>query len=207
MITVRGFGHPSVRASHGKTLELTPELDLGPGGTCVVAIRSSAEGAALAGAVECVLVAGDHRVEFTALANPDWDTTDRAVVRRSHVRKRDTIVTHASLAASDLPHAMVDALRDPLQEVLLEVRPVQHQPDRLVIVVGPEIAQAELDAADVIADPASAYARGRRLVVGLPGPALLMSAPQPVVVHGLEIQRAGGHGVAARRGRGARQRP
>jgi hypothetical protein len=189
-LIVRGRGHPSVRASHGKTLELTPETHLGPGGTCVVAVRSTVAGEPLAGAVECVLTAGAHRAEFTATANPDWDGADRAVLRRSAVRKRDTIATHASLAAADLPPEMVDALRDPEQEIVLEVRRAQPQPDRLVIIADGEVPPAERDAADHVADPADAQVGGRTLVVGVPPPAVLAEAPQPVEVHGLPIQRA-----------------
>lgn len=190
MITVVGRGHRTVRASHGKTLELTPEHDLGPGGTCVVAVRSSADGAPLAGAVDCVLSAGEHRVEFSALANPDWDSTDRAVLRRSDLRKRDTLATHASLSAADLPRAMVAALQDPTHDVLLEVRPATRQPDRLVVLADGLLPDAERDAADALADAATVTVQGRTVVVGTPAPALLVAAPQPVEVLGLPVQRA-----------------
>ena len=187
---VRGQGHPAVRATHGKTLEFTPESELGPGGTCVVAVRAGADGDALAGAVDCELTAGVHRIAFAAIANPDWDRRGRAVIRRSGVTRPDTLATHASLAARDLPPDLVDALRDPAQLVELSLRRARPQPDRLVIIGAGEAPAAELAAADLLAEAGTVGVHGRVLSIGVPSPALLAAAPQPIEVHTVPVQRA-----------------
>jgi hypothetical protein len=184
-LVLRGRGHSAVRASHTKTLELTPSLDLGAGGTCVVGVGSVVDGPPLAGAVRGELSAGGHHVLFEAIANPDWDPTGPAVVRRSEVRKPNTVATHASLAASDLPVELRRALRDPDVDVRLELVRVTPQPDRLVIATG-EVPVAERAAADLITQADPPTIAGRVLYLGRPSPATLSGAPQPIEVVGYE---------------------
>jgi len=184
-LTLLGHGHPAVRASHGKTLELTPSSELGAGGTCVVAVGARVDGVPLAGALRGELSVGDQHVTFEALGNPDWDTSGPAVLRRSDVRKPDTIATHASVSAAELPAELRAALRDPGAQVRLVLRRSAPQPDRLVIAAG-EVAAGEREAADLITETDPSAVTGRVLHLGRPAPALLLGVPQPVEVVGLD---------------------
>ncbi|MCW2497805.1 DUF371 domain-containing protein [Jatrophihabitans sp.] len=178
MTLLLGHGHPAVRASHAKTLEFTPSAELGAGGTCVVAVGASVEGVPLAGAVRLELTAGAASFSFEALANPDWDATGPAVVRRSDVRRPDTLATHATASAADLPRELVAALRDRQTPISLRMTRLQPQPARLVIVAGP-VPAAEQEAAG-----------GARLLVTYPAPPELLAEARPAEVLGLPPQQA-----------------
>ena len=68
-----GRGHPAIRATHTKTLELVPGTELTERGTCIVAVDTSAEPPApMAGPVRVRISAGDVRASFDARANPNW---------------------------------------------------------------------------------------------------------------------------------------
>jgi hypothetical protein len=179
-LTLRAQGHPAIRATHAKTLELTPATELGAGGTCIVGVGMVVHGSPLAGWVRAELTVGGERIEFDALANPGWDETGPAVIRRSDVRKPDTIATHATLASADLPRSLVAALASPAADVGLVLRAVSPQPPRVVIV-----AEGPLPPAEVAAAGGS-----RVLVHGPAAPEVLLGAPQPVEVYGLPIHRA-----------------
>ncbi len=118
-----GRGHPEIRATHAKTLEFSPDEEIGRGATCVVAVgcRPPLEARAFAGAVRLEITAGDHTVVVHALGNPLWVPGGTAIVRRSDVRLTDTIATDADLAAADLPRDLVAALADPATPVSLTV--------------------------------------------------------------------------------------
>jgi hypothetical protein len=179
-LTLRAHGHPAVRATHAKTLELTTATELGVGGTCIVGVGLQVEGVPLAGWVRVVLDVDDQHIEFEALANPGWDVTGPAVIRRSDVRKSDTIATHATLASADLPRAALAALARPGSDITLVLRPMSAQPPRLVMVAVGPVPEAEVAAAG-----------GERvLVVGTAAPDVLAAAPQPVEVYGLPLHQA-----------------
>src|SRR3954447_4221171 len=112
-----GRGHPAIRATHGKTLEFSADPDITARATCVVAIRRSGDAAPVAGDVRVTLRAGAESFSFDARGNSSWDPSGAAVIRRSPLRLPDTLATHASAAASDLPPSLVEALRDPDVEV------------------------------------------------------------------------------------------
>ncbi|SHG15935.1 hypothetical protein SAMN05443575_1537 [Jatrophihabitans endophyticus] len=188
-----GRGHPAVRATHGKTLELSPGAELTERGTCIVAVAAEAEPVApLAGAVRIRLTAGGHRFDLDAVANPAWDPAGPIVIRRGPLRLPGTFATDATAAAADLPAELVARLRDPDTLVTVDVaeRPAA-QPllvlcaaDPLATHPGPALA-AELARADqlIVEDagarrlvgPARGAAGGRTVVVAtadLPGTSL-----------------------------------
>lgn len=187
---LRGRGHPAVRASHAKTLELTPEADLGLGGTCVVGVATITSGGPIAGALDGELTVAGMTVTFTALGNPGWDPTGAAVVRRSAVRKPDTVATHATVSAADLSADVVAALRDPLNEVTLRLRHAIPQPTQLVLAPMGNADPAEWAAADLVTVTPAPTILGRVLVIGSISAAALEAAPQPIEVVGVEGAQA-----------------
>ena len=193
LLVLSGRGHSAVRATHAKTIEFTPAASLGAGGTCIVAVSSSVSGAPAAGMVELEIATGSIRCVFTARANPDWDPAGPAVIRKSDVRRPDTLATHASLGARDLPNELRSALAVPNAEVTLTVRRGAESGLHVVLVSGSPSA-AERAAADLEVsggDDVEPPLRGRVLVVGDSIPRRLLSAADRTLeVYGLTPERA-----------------
>lgn len=119
-VTVTAVGHPAIRASHSKTLELTADAALTPRATCVVGVSAAFDAAALAqlrGLVVYELSAGDQRGSGTAVINPDHAVVDRFVIRRSRHADGETLAVGAAGAAADLPRELAAALAEPERPV------------------------------------------------------------------------------------------
>lgn len=141
---VRGRGHPDLRATHGKTLELTAAPEVTARATCVVGVAAHLDPDELAmprGRVAVTLAAGGLAAAGEAVVNPDHDARERAVVRRSGERDPDTLLLHSSLTARDLDAALVAALADPRTEVVLTVTELD-RPRPLVLLGRPGVVPA-----------------------------------------------------------------
>lgn len=198
-----GRGHPAIRASHGKTLELVGGTDLTERGTCVVAVGVEPARDRVAGPVRITITAAGRSFALTARANPSWDPSGPAVIRRSPLRLPGTLATHATAAASDLPRDLVAALRDAATEVIVDVEPVAGPPTAVLFAVDPEAPDdprlaAELAAADLVVaeDDRAAAMTGERVAHGpvdvtgrvlvlatreLPGATVLAALADPAV--------------------------
>ena len=168
-----GHGHPAIRATHRKTLELTPEPDITERATCVVAVGVDGLHAPLAGDVRVTIRAGDAAFTFEARANSSWDPTGTAVIRRSPFRLPDTFATQAGAAASDLPRALVAAMREPGAVIETEIEPIRGRPCAVLFALDPTRpndprVRAELAAADLVVaeDEDAARAVGERVAHG-----------------------------------------
>jgi hypothetical protein len=167
-----GSGHPAIRATHHKTLELTPDVDISERATCVVAVGAAGALQPLAGDVRITITAGTESFTFEARGNPAWDPAGTAIIRRSPFRLPDTLATHATAAASDLPRALVAAMRDGRTAIELSAEPIRGR--RCAVLFGFEPAlhdrrlAAELAVADVVVaeDAAAARALGTRTAHG-----------------------------------------
>ena len=184
---ITGRGHPAIRATHAKTLELAPDPDITERATCVLAVRSTAAPAEpLAGPVRITIGAGGHAFTLHAHANPQWDPHGPIVVRRSPLRLPGTLATHADAAAADLPPALVAALRDPDTTVTVDVTPLAAPGAVVLFAADPArpadpALRAELAAADVVvAEDAPA-----RALTGRSDP-----VPQPVSARTLVVATA-----------------
>ncbi len=185
-----GRGHPAIRATHAKTLELTPEPDVTERGTCVLAVGADAEPPSpIAGPVRIRLTAGAGRWSLEALANPSWDPAGSAVIRRGPLRLPGTFATDATAAAADLPRDLLAALQDPGTLVTVDVLPLPPAAPTLILAAADPLAAAasaalaaELERADEVltedadarrlAGPDRGGPGGRTLVVAtrdLPG--------------------------------------
>jgi hypothetical protein len=151
-VTFSCRGHPAIRGTHPKTLELTREQDISCRATCVVGVGAEVEPEDLAGFVgplSITLHAGPHQEVVRARAEPMFRLQRSIVIRRSRYRSPDTFAIEADRGAGDLDRELVASLR--------------HRDARLVVTVSGRRSVAA--------------ARGARLtvVVGLeaPPPALL----------------------------------
>jgi hypothetical protein len=168
-----GSGHPAIRATHHKTLELSTDSDITERATCVIAVDAHGMDRAVAGDLHVTVRVGTDAFEFTARGNSAWQPGGPAVIRRSPVRLPGTFATHATAAASDLPRALVAGLQRPGGEVVVEVEPL---PGRLCAVLyaldpdRPDDARltAEIAAADLVVaeDEVAARAVGERVAAG-----------------------------------------
>jgi len=168
-----GSGHPAIRATHHKTLELTSDADITERATCVIAVRTAGADRAVAGDVRVTVRVGTESFAFTARGNSSWRPGGTAVIRRSPVRPHGTFATHATAAASDLPRALVAEVQRPDAEVVVEVEPL---PGRLCAVLyaldadrpDSSTLSAELAAADLVVaeDAAAARVIGDRVSSG-----------------------------------------
>lgn len=149
-----GRGHPAIRATHDKTLELAADDSITARATCIVAVGTTVEPPApLAGPIRLRLAAAGRRFSVDAIANPLWDPSAGAIVRRSRWRRPDTFATEADAASSDLPRELVAALADPDVLVTVDVAPRPAEVSTLVLfaATGPSPAlDAELAAADLV---------------------------------------------------------
>jgi hypothetical protein len=168
-----GHGHAAVRATHTKTLELTPDTDITERATCIVAVGIDQAPGALAGPVRITIRAGDQAFTFEARANSSWEPGGTAVIRRGPLRLPGTFATHASAAASDLPRSLVEALRHPDNAVEVTVEPIRGRPCAVLFALdpsspndprlGPELAAADLVVAE---DEVAARLIGQRVAHG-----------------------------------------
>lgn len=141
-LAVTGHGHPAVRATHGKTFELTADADLTERGTCILAVAADLAalraGPALAGPVRITLTVGDHAGTVAAVANPFAAPGRRLVVRRSEHAGPDTLAGLADRGAADLDARLLAALPDPATVVRLEAVEAGERPvDNALLAVVP----------------------------------------------------------------------
>lgn len=168
-----GSGHPAIRATHHKTLELTPDSDVTERATCVIAVGTGGADTPVAGDIRVTVRVGTESFAFTARGNSAWRPGGSAVFRRSPVRPPGTFATHATASASDLPRSFVAALQQPHARVAVDIEPL---PGRLCAVLfaldpdrpdDPRLA-AEFAAADLVVaeDEVAARAIGERVAAG-----------------------------------------
>lgn len=137
-MVVRARGHREIRATHGKTLELTGEAEISGRATCVVGVAAELEPGdvgLLRGAVSITLAAGGRSASGTAVINPDHGVRDRLVIRRSEWADADTLAVASTLTADDIDADLAALLADPDTEVTLTLAETEPVPP-LVLLTG-----------------------------------------------------------------------
>jgi hypothetical protein len=137
-VSFEARGHRLLRATHGKSIEITSDLEITTRATCVIGVGATLPWQLrnLRGAVKVVLSSGDAATEIVGHVNPSYDSPSRLVIRRSGTTDGDTFLVQADTTADELPRELVDALRD--ADAILHVDVVEiHQPPPLAI-VGPD---------------------------------------------------------------------
>ncbi len=171
---IAGRGHPSVRATHPKTLEFSADTTITERATCVIAVRSRVDAPTrLAGPVRITISVGGESFAFEARANGGWVPSGSAVIRRSPLQLPGTLATRADAAASDLPPSLVAALRNPSAEVVAELERIPGPPTVVLFALdanrpdnprlAPELAAADLVVAE---DETAARLLGERVTAG-----------------------------------------
>ena len=181
-VTGTAAGHPEIRATHAKTLELVREPEIGARATCVVGVSAVLDEEALAalrGRVELAIEAGGESVAVRGRLNPAFRPGDPLIARRAAAVTRDAFLIDCDTVAADLPRSLIAELADPGARIALRVEELAHEHAPAVLVAGAE-AGAEARAAVAAAHRAGATV--------LPSPGL---APGDAVLAVAGIARAG----------------
>lgn len=137
-VAVTAVGHPAIRASHGKTLELTVDAAITPRATCVAGVSAVFDADALAqlrGPVSYEIEAAGWRGGGEALINPDHAAAHGFVIRRSRHTDAATLAVAATVAAADLPRELVAILAEPGRSVTVTI--TEHRPPPPLVILAP----------------------------------------------------------------------
>lgn len=124
-VTFSCWGHPAIRGTHAKTVELTREREISARATCVVGVSADVEPAELVGFTGPLLVtlrAAGYEEVLRATAHPGFRLTESLVIRRSQHRSANTFATGADRGAKDLPRDLLKALNHTDTRLLVTVR-------------------------------------------------------------------------------------
>lgn len=126
-IEFRAKGHPDIRATHGKTLEIKREDACSPRETCVVAVGADwrpADLKRLYGAVVLTIEAGDLSETVHAEIAPGFASPDRIIVRKSADQTdAATLAVNADKGAADLSRTFAKRLADPDAALVVRIAP------------------------------------------------------------------------------------
>ncbi len=144
-VLLRARGHPNVRASHGKTFEVTPDEAITQAGTCILGVARTVEGdpAALRGHVDVTLSCGSVRQTTSGTINPLYLAGDPFIFRKDPLPKGNSFAIGCRHAASDFDRTLVDALREPDAELTIEAVARQDATQGVVYVVGVPLGNDE----------------------------------------------------------------
>lgn len=117
-------GHPNIRATHAKTLELTADSAITEAGTCIVGVDCQVDEDALLqlrGAVRVRLSCGGAADVLSARINPFFRRGDPLIFRRNPDPGPRTFALAASKGAAMLDRDLVAALKHDDAELTVEI--------------------------------------------------------------------------------------
>lgn len=170
-VVLHASGHANVRATHGKTFELTSDPSITQAGTCILGVDVRIEGDAMAirGPVRIDLEAGSAKSRTSGMINPLYLPGDPLIFRKDPLPKSRSFVIGCADGAADLDRTLVEALRAPgaTLRVTVIAKPRSEAPRDEKIVAraqGAPVLQREVDAEHEQTPPP----RGVLYVVGVP---------------------------------------
>ncbi|MDA4117859.1 MAG: DUF371 domain-containing protein [Thaumarchaeota archaeon] len=128
------FGHQMVRATHGRTIEITTEGHLTPSGDCIVGVQAEKGLAQLSDAMKAALRSDTAEVtitlvtpggQFSFVAHGSRDLTFESetdiVIRRSSFICGRTLAVQAGASANEIPRDLVRTLKSPKAPGMLRI--------------------------------------------------------------------------------------
>lgn len=164
-------GHPNIRATHGKTLELTRDAEITERATCVVGVAAELpeeELAALHGRVALTLSVGAESVTVRGRLNPAFRPGDPLVVRRAPDVTRNAAIVSADLVAAAVARSFVSAAASATARIAVTVEELTDEIAPGVLLTHLAHRIGGLDGTGAVAE---ALARGERVEIGLDDPA------------------------------------
>lgn len=127
-------GHPNIRATHEKTVEVTKETYLTTRGNCIAAIGAEKSLVDLSfemkqasrkpeSIISLTIRVGDKAFTTTGHGSPTltWDHPTDMVTRMSGYTCGRTLMVHADKATINIPRSLVQLLKDPESVVKITV--------------------------------------------------------------------------------------
>jgi hypothetical protein len=193
-------GHPCIRATHGKTLELTRDTEITERATCVVGIATELDEealAALCGRVALTLGVGDESVTVRGRLNPAFRPGDPLVVRRAADVTRNALIVDADTTAADLSRAFVERLADPGAEIAVKIEETGEPAPEVVVATGadPEAVVAAHEAGDTVV-PADGLSPREAVIAVAGDPAAELHEDLPAEAVAKLLRRAAKGGAA-----------
>jgi hypothetical protein len=128
------FGHQMVRATHGRTIEITTEGHLTPSGDCIVGVHAEKGVARLSEAMKSALRSDSAEVTITLVApggefsfaahgsgGLTFESETDMVIRKSSFVCGRTLAIHAAASANEIPRDLVRSLKSPESVGLLRI--------------------------------------------------------------------------------------
>lgn len=198
-VAFTAWGHPAVRGSHAKTLEISLDPEISPRATCVVGVRTEVEASELSGfsgPLTISLRVAQYEAVVRATAHVGFRLTSRIVIRRSQHRSADTLAVGADRAARDLPRDLVEALTRSDTRLLVTVEgqrsELASRGGRLLLIAAPAAWDAESDAPLRESTLLVGGRAARRLAETVRGEAEVVAADAAGLERALAELRAGG---------------
>ncbi|MDA4115454.1 MAG: DUF371 domain-containing protein [Thaumarchaeota archaeon] len=127
-------GHAMVKATHGRTIEITTEEHLTPRGDCIIGVGASKGISELSPAMKKALRSDEARVRFTIVApggefsfvargskDLSFESPTDMVIRKSTFVCGRTLAIRAESSASEVPRSLVGTLKSPGAAGLLRI--------------------------------------------------------------------------------------
>lgn len=135
-VSFEAQGHKLLRATHGKSIEITAEPEISSRATCVIGVGATLPMdrlRQLRGRVQVTLSSGDAVAVVAGQVNPSYDSGSRFVIRRSSTDDAHTFLIDADTTADELQRALVDALRATNAMLRVDVAELQQPPPLVVL--------------------------------------------------------------------------
>jgi hypothetical protein len=123
----KAYGHANVTGTHKTTFEITKDTRLSEKGTCIIAVKADFDPDALrdlvknSDRVKIKLIADGIVDEIKGDVNKEFDDDTEIVIRMGEYLDKRTLVRHADKSAKYLKKELIEKLKNPEQELEIEI--------------------------------------------------------------------------------------
>jgi hypothetical protein len=128
------YGHKNLQGTHMTTLEITKATNITPNGDCIVAVNSSKSVSDLNDDLKHLINHSSSKITLTLEVNGIMDNIEGVgdprlqltspediVCRKSGFVSNRTLMTKANKAAADMDRRIINALKNPREEVYVTI--------------------------------------------------------------------------------------
>ena len=125
------YGHPNIQGTHSTTIEVTTEDNLSKRGDCIIGVRASHSLSdirdllfPLKGShVRVVFTVDTERDVVTGFIHPSlkFSDTKALIIRKSSFLCPRTLLIQADKAAMDLNRLLIEKMKTPHQEMVIDI--------------------------------------------------------------------------------------
>lgn len=128
---VNAFGHRNIAAKHCNTIEFTKDFEIGRKADCICGVSAQFDVKKLEFLkakvkVEITIKAGAISEKIIAYGSPElsFRNPNGIIIRKSNAINSKTIAIYADKSAKDLSRELAEKLKDPEQEILVEIKKI-----------------------------------------------------------------------------------